>query len=141
MAWQSEMIIASQEPVRPAFLESFYIGQESDMECYSPGRPDRRNRLDGEDMLDGLDIDHLLYMAHKRFVEGIQTVELLQQAVSEKDKEEIALVALLEVDDNLNLELCCHGNKNQLRRLDAIRWAMLRRGLDLLPKANKYSRL
>lgn len=82
--------------------------------------------------LQGLDIDHLLYVAHKRFVEGIQTVELLQQALSEKEKEEIALVALLEVNDNLSLELNSHEQPGGLWNLDDVRRAMLRRGLDVL---------
>lgn len=55
------------------------------------------------------DFDHIAYYAHKRFVEGFDTVTLMQQATSEKEKEEIALVAMLDIEDNVikDLELCC----------------------------------
>lgn len=55
------------------------------------------------------DFDHIAYFAHKRFVEGFDTVTLMQQATSEKEKEEIALVAMMDIEDNViqDLKLCC----------------------------------
>ncbi len=47
--------------------------------------------------------------AKKRFVDGYETLELLSQAKSQREKEEIALVCLLDVDDAqiLSLKLDC----------------------------------
>ncbi|MDT8386845.1 MAG: hypothetical protein RQ736_04985 [Thiogranum sp.] len=47
--------------------------------------------------------------AKKRFVEGYETLELLSQAKSQREREEIALVCLLDVDDAqiVALELDC----------------------------------
>jgi len=55
------------------------------------------------------DFDQIAEFARKRFVEGIDTVSLMSQAGSEREKEEIALVSLLEVDNNQirDLKLCC----------------------------------
>jgi len=47
--------------------------------------------------------------AKKRYIDGISTVTLLSQANSEREREEIALVCLLDVEDNevKNLKLTC----------------------------------
>jgi len=59
--------------------------------------------------LGNYDFDLIAYFAKKRFVEGFNTVALLEQAGSEREKEEIALVCLLDVEDNKirDLQLCC----------------------------------
>jgi hypothetical protein len=51
-----------------------------------------------------------------RFVEGCDTVALLAQARSEREKQEIALVCLLDVHDKVIADLrldCRHANKCQ----------------------------
>ena len=55
------------------------------------------------------DFDQIAYFAKKRFIEGFNTVALLRQAGSEREKEEIALVYLLDVEDDKvrDLQLCC----------------------------------
>jgi len=55
------------------------------------------------------DFEHIAFYARKRFVEGIETVALLMQANSEREKEEIALVCLLDVEDEkiLDIQLSC----------------------------------
>jgi hypothetical protein len=55
------------------------------------------------------DFEHIAYYARKRFVEGLDTVALLQQASSQREKEEIALVCLLDVEEKVieNLQLSC----------------------------------
>ena len=55
------------------------------------------------------DFDQIAYFAKKRFVEGCNTINLLEQAESEREKEEIALVSLLDVEDDeiRDLELSC----------------------------------
>lgn len=55
------------------------------------------------------DFDHIVFFARKRFVEGCNTVTLLEQAESECEKEEIALVCLLDIEDDRirDLQLCC----------------------------------
>ena len=59
--------------------------------------------------LGNYDFDHIAYFAKKRYVEGYNTVALLEGAGSEREKEEIALVCLLDLeDDNIrDLQLCC----------------------------------
>lgn len=59
--------------------------------------------------LGNYDFDHIAYFARKRFVEGFNTATLLEQAGSDREKEEIALVCLLDVEDDKirDLQLCC----------------------------------
>lgn len=67
------------------------------MTCHNPG------------CLGNYDFDHIALFAIKRYVEGYNTVTLLEQAESAREKEEIALVCLLDVEDNKiqDLDLCC----------------------------------
>ena len=53
--------------------------------------------------------DHIAFFAKKRFIEGYNTIELLEAAESEKEKEEIALVSLLDVENGqfCDLKLGC----------------------------------
>ena len=55
------------------------------------------------------DFDHIAFFAIKRFVEGFNTIELLGAAKTEREKEEIALVCLLHIEDDAirDLQLCC----------------------------------
>ena len=73
------------------------------------------------------DFDHIANFAKKRFVDGYSTISLLKQARSETEREEIALVCMLDVDDEvvLNIELGCRyaddckvtNCRDKLRRL------------------------
>jgi hypothetical protein len=67
------------------------------MACYNPG------------CLGNYDFEHIAFFARRRFVEGCNTVALLEQAKSECEKEEIALVSLLDVSDDeiRDLQLSC----------------------------------
>lgn len=63
------------------------------------------------------DFDNIAFYARKRFVEGHNTIDLLQQAKSTREKEEIALVAMMDLDDETvqNLQLYCkHAGKCQI---------------------------
>lgn len=51
------------------------------------------------------DFDNIVDYARKRFVEGYSTIELMEQAKSEQEKEEIAFVAMLDLDDEMVKEL------------------------------------
>ena len=53
--------------------------------------------------------EEIAHFAKKRFVEGCDTVELMGAAQSEREKEEIALVCLLDLEDDKvrDLRLCC----------------------------------
>ena len=55
------------------------------------------------------DFDNIASFARKRFVEGYNTIELMQLAKSTTEKEEIALVAMMDIDDDTvrELQLCC----------------------------------
>ena len=59
--------------------------------------------------LGNYDFEDIAHYARKRFIEGFDTVTLLEQAKSRREKEEIALVGLLDVEDDLvhNLWLDC----------------------------------
>jgi hypothetical protein len=46
------------------------------------------------------DFDNIVCFAKQRFVEGCSTIELMGQAGSEREKQEIALVSLLDVEDD-----------------------------------------
>lgn len=70
------------------------------MTCHNPG------------CLGNYDFEHIAFFARKRFIEGCNTVTLLEQASSEREKEEIALVCLLDVEDDKIQELylsCRHS--------------------------------
>ena len=55
------------------------------------------------------DFDNIALYARKRFVEGISTIDLLLQATTAREKEEIALVAMMDIDESSveNLQLSC----------------------------------
>ena len=55
------------------------------------------------------DFDHIADFAKKRFVDGYSTISLLQQAQSETERQEAALVCMLDVEDDLviDVELDC----------------------------------
>jgi len=59
--------------------------------------------------LGNYDFDHIAFFARKRFVEGCSTITLLEMAKSDREKEEIALVSMLDVaDDKIrDLQLSC----------------------------------
>jgi len=67
------------------------------MSCHVPG------------CMGNYDFDDIVEFAIRRFVDGFSTIDLLEQASTEREKEEIALVSLLDVeDDNIrDLHLCC----------------------------------
>ena len=70
------------------------------MTCHNPG------------CLGNYDFDHIARYARKRFIEGYNTVELLEQARSEREREEIALVCMLDIEDEQirDLQLSCKYN-------------------------------
>ena len=53
---------------------------------------------------------HIAFYARKRFVEGVSTIVLLCNAKTEREKEEIVLVSLLDVADDTirDLQLSCN---------------------------------
>jgi len=63
------------------------------MVCHNPG------------CLGNYDFDHIAYYARKRFIEGFNTITLMEQASTEREKEEIALVCLLDVEDDTIKEI------------------------------------
>ena len=73
------------------------------------------------------DFDHIVDFAIKRFVDGCNTISMLMQAQSETEREEIALVCMLDVDDEIVLDIqldCRYGDdckvtncRDKLRKL------------------------
>lgn len=72
------------------------------MTCYVPG------------CLGSYDFDHIAEFARKRYVDGCETVELLAQASCEREKEEIALVSMLDLADHQirDLQLTCRHSES-----------------------------
>ena len=59
------------------------------------------------------DFDNIAHFAKKRFVDGLSTIHLLNQASSETEREEIALVCMLDIDDEIVLDInlgCRYAN-------------------------------
>lgn len=77
------------------------------MSCHVPG------------CLGNYDFEHIVEFAIRRFVEGFSTIALLEHAKTEREKEEIALVSLLDVEDGniQGLHLCC-ANSAQCKVID-----------------------
>jgi len=73
------------------------------------------------------DFDNIAEFARKRFIDGQSTIKLLQSAKSQTEKEEIALVCMLDVEDEvvLDIQLDCRyadeckvtNCRDKLRRL------------------------
>jgi len=60
------------------------------------------------------DFDKIAFYAKKRFIEGCNTIELMEAAKTQHEKEEIALVSLLHVSNDKiqDIELTCkHASK------------------------------
>ncbi len=58
--------------------------------------------------------NHIAFFAKKRFIDGCNTVELMEAAKTQREKEEVALVCLLHVSNDKiqDLELSCiHASK------------------------------
>ena len=59
------------------------------------------------------DFEHIAFYARKRYLEGVSTIVLLDNAITEREREEIALVSLLDVEDykihDLQLSCKCAG--------------------------------
>lgn len=55
------------------------------------------------------DFEHIAYFARKRFVEGFDTITLISLASTQREKEEIALVCMLDVEADTirDLKLDC----------------------------------
>jgi len=49
--------------------------------------------------------DHIAKFARKRFIDGISTINLLEQAGSENEREVIALVCMLDVEDKFVIDV------------------------------------
>ena len=72
------------------------------MACQNPG------------CMGNYNFDNIVFYAKKRFIEGWKTIDLLKAAKSECEKEEIALVSLLDIEDNeiQDLQLSCKLSKS-----------------------------
>ena len=73
-----------------------------------------------------LNINNLIHYAYKRYIENIQTIELMQQATTRQQKEEIALIALLDVKDDLNISLSFQSPYLNINNLQQLRVVILR---------------
>lgn len=70
--------------------------------CHNPG------------CLGNYDFQDIARFAKKRFIDGFDTITLLEQAASTREKEEIALVCMLDVDDDVIRDLrlnCIHATE------------------------------
>ncbi|MDH5407713.1 MAG: hypothetical protein OEZ33_01425 [Gammaproteobacteria bacterium] len=60
------------------------------------------------------DFNQIAEYARRRFVDGCNTIKLLEQAKSDKEREQIALVCMLDVEDKyvLDIQLDCKYAKD-----------------------------
>ncbi len=73
------------------------------------------------------DFERIAAHARRRYVEGVETVELIRRARSQREREEIVLVCMLDIEDDQvrYLDLCCrHASRCRVydcrRRLRAL---------------------
>lgn len=62
--------------------------------------------------------DHIVQFARMRYVEGCSTINLLQQVKTDIEREEVALVCMLDIEDDVvtNIELNCrHSRRCQVK--------------------------
>ena len=45
------------------------------------------------------DIDELIHIGRKKYLEKIPTVELMKEATSRKEKDEVCVISMLDIDD------------------------------------------
>lgn len=59
--------------------------------------------------LGNYDFNNIALYARKRFIEGYTTIELMLDAQSNRERQEIALVAMMDIDEATveNLQLSC----------------------------------
>jgi len=70
------------------------------------------------DCLGHYDFDHIVRFARMRYVEGCSTINLLQQVETDIEREEVALVCMLDIEDDVvtNIELNCrHSQRCQVK--------------------------
>ncbi len=77
------------------------------MTCHKPG------------CIGNYEFDRIAFYAKRRFIAGCDTISLLAQARSEREREEICMVALLSIDDAgvSDLALTCR-HADQCKVLD-----------------------
>lgn len=65
------------------------------------------------DCIGHYDFDHIVQFAKMRFIDGHSTINLLLQAKDDTEREEVALVCMLDIDDDTvtNIELNCRYSK------------------------------
>lgn len=86
-----------------------------------------------EGCMGNYDFEHIARHARKRFIDGYSTIELLQQARSEQEKEEIALVCMLDIDDGVveNMQLSCrHAGECQVTNCRSLLKEMIEKELE-----------
>jgi len=61
------------------------------------------------DCMGHYDFDHIVQFAKMRFIDGHSTINLLMHAKNDIEREEIALVCMLDIDEDIvsNIELNC----------------------------------
>ena len=72
------------------------------------------HQCDNQYCLGNYDFDEIARFATQRFVDGVQTMELLGRAQSQREQEEIALVAMLDVQDDVVQDMrldCRHAGQ------------------------------
>ena len=90
------------------------------MTCYVPG------------CLGNYNFDNIALFARKRFIEGCNTIDLMRNARSHREKEEIALVAMLDLNDRAVMDLkldCRHAGKCNVTKCRNLLKKMIKEGL------------
>ena len=99
------------------------------MACYIPG------------CMGGYDFNNIAQFARKRFIEGYNTIDLMTKAKTYREKEEIALVAMLDLDDKTVADLkldCKHAGRCRVTNCRSLLRKMINESLEMneaLPSA------
>jgi hypothetical protein len=79
------------------------------------------------------DFDNIAHFARKRFIEGCNTIDLMSRARTRREKEEIALVGMLDLDEETVTDLkldCKHAGKCVVTRCRDLLKEMINENLE-----------
>lgn len=99
------------QPLHNPFSRSLFIYTPANI---TAGFKQRIMGSQFKECMGGYDFDHIAFYARRRFIDGCNTVDLMQAAGTQREKEEIALVSLLHVKNAeiQQIQLSCkHAGK------------------------------
>ena len=84
------------------------------------------------------DFERIAFYARKRFIEGVDTITLMIQARDELEKREVALAALLDLDDDSIRELNLFTCDNQACKASSYRPKLQQMLTEMRPQISAF---